>query len=364
MFAGIRCAVRLSALAAVCLLTASPALAAPLLAVGMDAGSDVLVNSKVNVYRDADFDGVFETPLHSFGPFGSAFTGGVTVAVGDVNGDSMAELIVGTGPGVPSNVRALTVGSLNPVFDFLPFGASGPGVFVGAADLNKDGRADIITGSGPGVPATVKTFSGFDLDVLHNFLPYGPGFTGGVSVAAASLNGDGHADLVTGAGPGGQPLVRAFDSVDMEVLHNFLAYDPSFAGGVNVAGGDVNHDGVEDLITGPGAGGGPHVRVFSGVDGSPIRSFFAFDTAFLGGVRVASADVNRDGFGDVIVGMGPGGGLVRIYDGETLDLLDSFYPFGEDHLAGVHVAAYIPEPASLGLLATGVLVLRRRTNRR
>jgi hypothetical protein len=58
-------------------------------------------------------------------------------------------------------------------------------------------------------------------------------------------------------------------------------------GGVNVASGDVNDDGVTDIKTGPGAGGGPNVSVFDGAHlPGLLNNFMAFDPGFLGGVYV------------------------------------------------------------------------------
>ena len=88
---------------------------------------------------------------------------------------------------------------------------------------------------------------------------------GGVSVAAGDVDGDGLAEIVTGAGPGGGPHVRGFSlSGGVMEIASFMAYDPDFGGGVFVASGDVNGDGLSEIITGPGAGGGGHVRVFLG----------------------------------------------------------------------------------------------------
>jgi hypothetical protein len=108
-------------------------------------------------------------------------------------------------------------------------------------------------------------------------------------VAACDLDGDGLPDIVTGAGVGGGPHVRAFSGVDGLAIPgpigSFLAYG-GFTGGVFVGCADVNQDGVPDVITGAGAGGGPHVRGFSGLDASELFSAFVFDPGFTGGVFV------------------------------------------------------------------------------
>src|SRR6185369_11613645 len=99
-------------------------------------------------------------------------------------------------------------------------------------------------------------------------------------------------------------------------------------GGVYVAGGDVNGDGRADVVTGAGPGGGPHVRVFSGVDTALLFDFLASQDRARGGIRVAATDVNRDGRPDIVVGFGPSAGSeVRAFDGRTLLLLQSFFAF-------------------------------------
>ena len=147
---------------------------------------------------------------------------------------------------------------------------------------------------------------------VASFFAFDPAFPGGVSVAAGDVTGDGVADIITGAGAGGGPHVRVFSlagGVVTEVA-SFFAYDPAFPGGVNVAAGDVTGDGVAEIITGAGPGGGPHVRAFSLAGGvvTEVASFFAYDPAFPGGVSVAAGDVTGDGVAEIITGAGPGGG--------------------------------------------------------
>ncbi|PYR55171.1 MAG: hypothetical protein DMF85_20295, partial [Acidobacteria bacterium] len=168
------------------------------------------------------------------------------------------------------------------------------GVRVAAGDVNGDGLADIITAAGPGATPHVEVFDGSTNALLASFFAYTPGFGGGVYVAAGDVNGDGFADVITGAGPGGGPHVQVFDLHNGTTLASFYAYAAGFTGGVRVAAGDINGDGHADVLTAPGAGGGPHVRVWSGATGGELLGWFAYDPAFGGGVFVAAqTPVNR-----------------------------------------------------------------------
>ena len=175
-------------------------------------------------------------------------------------------------------------------------------------------------------------------------VPY-PGFTGGVRVATGDVNGDGFVDIITGAGPGGGPHVKVFDGSTGDQIHSFFAFDPDFTGGVFVAGGDVTGDGRSELIVGAGPGGGPHVRVFDGTTAARSASFLAFDEGFTGGVRVGTEDIEGSGKSKIITGPGPGGGPhVRVFDlpingVEAVDPRVSFNPFGEQFLGGVFVGS-------------------------
>src|SRR5262249_59645576 len=108
---------------------------------------------------------------------------------------------------------------------------------------------------------------------LGSFFAYAPTFSGGVSVAAADVDGDGKADIITGAGIGGGPHVRVFSGADGHELMGFFAYSLAFTGGVIVAAGGINGHGHSDIVTSTGKGGGPHVTVICGAAATCRRMF-------------------------------------------------------------------------------------------
>jgi hypothetical protein len=294
------------------------------------------------------------TLAHGFTAYGG-FTGGVRVAAGDVNGDGVADIITGAGPGA--------VGGHVKVFDgvtgaesrsFLAYDAFIGGVFVSAGDVNGDGRDDLITGADSGATGGhVKVFDGATGNLVQSFFAY-DAFTGGVRVAAGDVNGDGVADIITGAGPGAPGgHVKVFDGSNGTLLRSFFGFD-GFAGGVFVSSGDVNGDKFDDIIVGADGGApGGHVKVFDGQSSGLLQSFFAFD-GFMGGVRVAAADLDGDSLVEIIAGAGPGapGGHVKVFDGSSGTLQDSFFAYDPAFTGGVYVAAaqIVPEPGGLALL--------------
>jgi hypothetical protein len=273
--------------------------------------------------------------------FDSSFTGGVRVAVGDVNHDGIPDIIAAQGPGGNGLIHVYSgaTGQLlaGPLGSFQPFGPGyHGGINVAAGDVNGDGYANVIVGQDQGGQPEVKVYSGKNGSVLDDFLAYKSTFSGGVTLAAADLNHTGKADIIVGLGPGGPPLVQVFAGNQGGNPHvpllSFDAFDPTFTGGVFVAAGDIQNTGFPKIIVGEGAGGKPLVHVYDGRSGALQQSFLAFDPFFTGGVRVAVADVTGSGRSDIITGAGPSaqggpqeGPLVRGFDGRTLRIVDPFF---------------------------------------
>lgn len=234
------------------------------------------------------YDGASSTLFVSLQAFEPSFTGGVNVAAGDITGDGRADLVVATATGTP-RVRVFNGRTGAQIVDFVPFTAAGAsGAFVAVGDMNGDTFGDLLVGAGPGGEARILALNGATGAVLHDILVFGTDFRGGVHVASADLNGDGRADLIAGAGAGGGPYVRAYNGASGALLRDFLAFDAAFRGGVRVAAADLNADGHAEIVTAAGPGGAPEVRIVHGTTNAVISTFLAYPSWVTSGVFVAT----------------------------------------------------------------------------
>ena len=184
-------------------------------------------------------------------------------------------------------------------------------------------RENIFVAPASALKPEVKIFKE-DSSFIKSFLAYTTSFLGGVNLASGDLNGDGLSEIITGAGPGGGPHVRVFRQ-DGTAIGGFMAFPTTFRGGVNVAAGDVDGDGKADIIVAPGNGLESMVKVFDS-RGNLNTQFLAFEKEYKSGLRVAAGDTDGDKIAEIAVTKMSNGGEVRIY-GQYVILKLKFSPF-------------------------------------
>ena len=153
---------------------------------------------------------------------------------------------------------------------------------------------------------TVKVYNARTGALVFKFHPYG-GDGEKVRVALADINRDGIADIITSVNEG-SGKVRAYDGKTGQRLviagkMELNPFDQDSGRGVYVAAGDVNGDGIADIVIGDRGDGGK-VMVYDGDTGailSDFRPFAANASGHFEGVRVGIEDVNSDGIADIVV---------------------------------------------------------------
>lgn len=253
----------------------------------------------------------------------ASYTGGVSVAAGDLGVDQEAEVVVGGGFGVPPDVTIFRQDG-SKITSFLAYAPQfGRGVRVAVGDVDGDGQNEIITAPAYGGGPHIRIFDGMGT-LESEFFAYDPAFRGGVFIAVRDVTNDGIAEIITGAGPTGGPHVRIFDATGT-VKSEFFAFDASDASGVTVGTADTNGNGVMEIIVGRASSDPPEVKIFT-TEGYLVSSFLAYEPTFTDGLAVHGADTDADGRDEIIVA--PNGGREPIHIFEPNGTLEtSITPF-------------------------------------
>lgn len=281
----------------------------------LETSLDIPANDALMLYRRTQTSSIAKS---------TAFTNGTFVRVYDGSGNQVRSSFFAQQSGPSGGAQVLTV------------------------DLDLDGKLDVVSAA----QGLMKIAYGNGKTSLIR--PFGTAFKGSLTIATGNVDRD--APLELAIGREGSDEAAIFEQ-NGTLRFKWHAYTPSFKGGVSIAIGDLNGDGLREVITGAGPTGGPHIRIFK-TDGQVWnKGFFAFDAKERGGVTVAVGDINQDGKDEIITGSGQGTiPRVRIFNSEG-SLLREFTLDRTISTRGVSVSlADVDDNGSLEILASGISV--------
>ena len=290
-------------------------------------------------------DGESGAILSEFAPYGTSFMGGIRIATGDLTGDQVDEIVTAPGWSIIAQVQIYNQ-SGDLLTSFQPYGPTfNNGVQVAVADVDGDGLSDIITVPSWG-PSQVKVFRNVlvngnpTFDTAHpyrDFLAFPASFIGGSAVSAADMGSisllsgrfentlDQKAEIIVGSNAGMKTTVKVIDvsqvnslATEVQIFTPFSTNVINYQGGVSLATARINNDQIPDIVLGAGVNGGALVDVWAWSNTVPAtlastssngKGFAAFtDPSRNSPLQVAALDTNGDDVSDTIVAVqGPGG---------------------------------------------------------
>ncbi|MFQ5455640.1 MAG: FG-GAP-like repeat-containing protein, partial [Nitrospirota bacterium] len=291
-------------------------------------------------------------------PFGTGFTGGINITTGDIDGDGFDEYIVAAASGDGFVKGYEYDGKL--IFKIRPFGTGfRGGINIAAGDIDGDMDDEVIVGmSSNGTRVKVYEYNGtMTGNMIFNKNTFGRGFAGGVSIATGDWDGDGDDEIMTGMASSGQK-VRAYDYNGTlgwnKLFQKIQTFGPGFTGGVSIATGDYYSNGyyygwgyyygkeeifIAQATGGAGVKGWTNNRMLRG--SIIFKRMSPFGPAYTGGVNITMADLSGTGGKDIIISMASGKGKIKGFsDNSTLKgdiILTIADPFGAGFTGGTKV---------------------------
>ena len=266
-----------------------------------------------------DTEGNLET---SFMAYVEHFKGGVNMAVGDIDGDGYNEIVTAPMAGGGPHIKIFNShGAL--IKEFFAYGAGFTGgVNLAVGDVNGDGKDEIVTAPMSAGGPHVRVFNHLG-HAISQFFAYDKDFRGGVNLAVGDVTNNGKAEIITAPASGHKPEIRVFDH-KRRVKGSFLAYDAGMTKGVKLTVGDVNSDHWNEIITTPGRGVSPQIRLFSS-KGRQKGEFQAYSQYLYNGIDILARDISGDRLPEIIALPGKGSAaLMKVYDYDGKEK-DTFY---------------------------------------
>ncbi len=234
------------------------------------------------------YNGSGKVVRNGFFAYDNRFRGGTSIFVSTENGANLAVA-------ADKNQIKIYNGDILTT-SFLPFGANYKNdINLVVDDLYNDGQKEIVAGmANSGTEIRVFDLGG---KLLKSFTAFPANYKKGVSVAVGNVNGSGEKEIIAGLAKD-RSLVRIYSNTGKAVSNNFYAFGAGFKGGINLAAGDINGDGKDEIIVGAGTGK-PEIRLFNDKT-KQLKSFLGGNVRGKNGIKVTVADVDNNGMAEII----------------------------------------------------------------
>ena len=313
----------------------------------------------------------------------------------DLDGDEDNDLVVGFGPGSGAQVLVLMIEDLEVVEEQILLTAwkkyrlANGETYPGCGDVDGDQRNELAIGLGGGSLASIvmlddrdSGFQRFDggkrgqVLTMPGMLTLGMDYArdGAAKPVLGDIDGDGRDEIVVGRSEGGRATVSILDDAahgfkgieDLRSTDGLLEVVPDEAyqtdnGATEIAVGDIDGDGLDEIVVGTGVSGGSRLFVYDDAergfkvlaDSAEGLEFGHADyNALTGALKPTLADIDGDGLPEVALGFGAGGeGQIQLLD----DLLTEFAPLSWTGDAEGMVAA----PSGAGAVSSALEVNSR-----
>jgi len=265
-------------------------------------GSGLSMEPTVSVFTPAG------KKIRQFGVFEKKMKFGVNLAVGDLDNDGEPEIVVAPKYGGRGQIRIFTLaGQAKNIFPLNSFTTNtldvyepnfASGLQLAVGDVNADGRSEIITATGPGVVTEAKVITNKG-EIIQTFKIFGDDHKAGAVVAATDLNRDGSADLIFGEASLGSRIREYLGPTFKEATREFQSLGAKFVGGVTISAGNINeHSDPEILVS--SAGDGEPLATLSNTKGNLYKQWKLYETDYIGGSATAIGDLDGDGVSEIV----------------------------------------------------------------